>query len=119
MKKYFLKPGVSGMVSVDPETMDVNMVEYCRTGIDWIYEVPDDGTITVKDSDIQNTPVKGGSIVILFYSDYGLKHRAVIIDNEEWRENIEAYRAKQQEEAKKYANKEIDAEAPCCDTKAA
>ena len=109
MKKYFLKPGTSGMVSVEPETMDISMVEYCRTGIDWIYEVPEDGTLSVNDTDIQNMPVNKGNIVILFYSDYGLKHRAVIIDNKEWEENIEAYKAKQLEDAKKYAN-----EAKCC-----
>lgn len=110
MKKYFLKPGVSGMVSVDTETIDINTVDYCRTGIDWIYEVPEDGELSVNDTDIQNKPVNKGSIVILFYADYGLKHRAVVIDNEEWKENIEAYKAKQLEEAKKYANETV-----CCD----
>ena len=109
MKKYFLKPGVSGMVSVDTDTIDINMVEYTRTGIDWIYEVPEDGVLNVNNTDIQDKPVKKGNIVILFYQDYGMKHRAIIVDNAEWAENIEAYKAKQLEDAKKYAN-----EAKCC-----
>lgn len=104
MKKYFLKPGMSGMVSVDAETTNVDMIDYCRTGIDWIYEVPEDGELSVKESDIQNVPVKKGNIVILFYADYGLKHRAVVIDNAEWKENMDAYKAKQLEDAKKYAD---------------
>ena len=104
MKKYFLKPGTSGMVSVDTDTMDINMVEYTRTGIDWIYEVPEDGVLNVKDTDIQDCPVKKGNIVILFYQDYGLKHRAIVIDSKEWVDNTEAYKAKQLENAKKYAD---------------
>lgn len=109
MKKYFLKPGTSGMVSVDPETVDINIVEYKCTGIDWIYEVPEDGVLSVNNTDIQDRPVKKGNVVILFYADYGLKHRAIIVDNAEWAENMEAYKAKQLEDAKKYAN-----EAKCC-----
>lgn len=104
MKKYFLKPGTSGMVSVDTDTMDINMVEYARTGIDWMYEVPEDGVLNVNNTDIQDKPVKKGNIVILFYQDYGMKHRAIIVDNAEWAENIEAYKAKQLEDVKKYAD---------------
>ncbi len=107
MKKYFLKPGTSGMVSVDTDTMDINMVEYTRTGIDWIYEVPEDGVLNVNDTDIQDCPVKKGNIVILFYQDYGLKHRAIVIDSKEWVDNTEAYKAKQLEDAKKYASDKL------------
>ena len=112
MKKYFLKPGTSGMVSVDTDTMDINMVEYSRTGIDWIYEVPEDGVLNVNDTDIQDKPVKKCNIVILFYKDYGLKHRAIVIDNKEWVDNAEAYKAKQLEDAKKYANEAEDCNNP-------
>lgn len=91
MNKYLITPGMRGMVQLkEDETMEMH--DYTRSDIDWIYEVPADGVLTVSDTDIQNKEVKKDDIIIVFYERKGLVHRAIVIDNTEWKENLAGIR---------------------------
>lgn len=112
MKKYIIKPGIRGMFSVDKENGDVDIVDYLGTDIDWVYRVPEDGTLKIqlRNNEINTYDVKEGDIVILFYLEEYTKNPIVIITNKEWRENIEAKEAYRKEQELKRAN----TDAPCC-----
>lgn len=112
MKKYIIKPGIRGMFSVDKENGDLDIVDYLGTDIDWVYRVPEDGTLKIqlRNNEINTYDVKEGDIVILFYLEEYTKNPIVIITNKEWRENIEAKEAYRKEQELKRANND----SPCC-----
>lgn len=88
MSKYLVRRGIRGMFKVNQDEIDIT--DYINTGIDWIYKVDDDGTVTCKDKDGDYTiDVKKGDLVIQFYYHEGRKHPIIAIHNDEWNENIE------------------------------
>lgn len=110
MKKYFVKPGVSTMVSFDPETQEIDSVDYMNSHVDWMYTIPEDGEIVI---DGATKSVKKGDIVIKFYrtSDYK-QNNPVIVRNKEWKANIaaeKAYVKKMREDA------ELKKVSDCCE----
>lgn len=92
MKKYLIKRGHAGLISVDTETNDLNVTSYLSTGIDWVYRVPEDGVVSIQDTDFKNKEVKKDDFIILFYNSAAPKHAAVVVTSKEWVENIEAKR---------------------------
>lgn len=120
MKKYIIKPGIRGMFSVDKENGDIDIVDYLGTDIDWMYRVPEDGTLNVqlynKETRAKETrtyEVKEGNVVVLFYLEEYTKNPVVIVDNKEWSENIEAKKAWQEQRELRQTN----SDAPCCNCK--
>lgn len=107
-----------GLVQLkEDDTLD--LVDYTRSDIDWIYEIPEDGTISIQDTDIQDREVKKDDMVILFYKREGQAHRAIIINNAEWKENIKGIReAEAETEAQLRQNLSGDHDGPCCDCEA-
>lgn len=88
MRNYVIKPGFRGMFSVDQEKEDYNVVEPMRSHIDWAYVAPEDGVLNISQN--EKKEVKKGDIVIAFYSSPYTKNTVIVIDNEQWKENIQA-----------------------------
>lgn len=87
MSKYLVRSGIRGMFKVDQENLDV--VDYIRTNIDWIYQADDDGVVTYKGKDGDySVEVKKDDLIIQFYNVDGFQHPLVVISNKEWLENI-------------------------------
>lgn len=90
MSRYLIKQGKRGMVSLD-ENDDFDIIDYMRTNIDWVYEVPEDGVLEYKTEDkVKMYDVKKGNFVIQFYTNPNNVHDIIIIDNKEWKENVDA-----------------------------
>jgi len=109
MKTYLIKEGIRGLFSVD-ENNNLDLQDYDSSRINWMYRVEHDGTLTYrkKDGSEKTFDVKKGDMVIEFYSGYNYPNQCIVIRNDQWNENIEAYRAaalKRAEEDKKNAQK--------------
>lgn len=104
MIKYLLKEGTRGMFSVNTETEAVDVIDYTSTCIDWVYQVPEDGTLFFKDGDSTiEKQVHSGNLVLKFYKREGVKNVIVVVDNEEWKENAYGINEAAIERAKKFA----------------
>lgn len=97
MRNYVIKPGMRGMFSVNAETNEYDVIDYMRTNIDWVYQVPEDGVVHIQGAG--DKEVKKDDILILFYSAPHVKHQAIVISSEEWKENIAS--GKEYEDSKK------------------
>lgn len=88
MIKYFMKKGVSQIISFDPETENIDSVAYMNSHVDWMYSIPEDGVLSMNGVE---KDVKKGDIVIKFYQtrDYEITP-FVVIRNKEWKQNIAA-----------------------------
>lgn len=72
---------------------DVDALDYISTHIDWVYQADEDGQIVYRDKDGEyTTDVKSGDIVIVFYESSKPQHPVVVINNNDWKENIKAYK---------------------------
>lgn len=109
MIKYFAKPGVSSMITFNTETEDINTVEYMKTHIDWIYQIPADGVIQLEDGEKN---VEKGDFVIKFYerNEYDM-HPVVVIKSAEWKSNVAN---EQKYEANRCAEAELKMANTCC-----
>lgn len=106
MTKYLLKEGTRGMFSVNTETNEINVIDYTNTCIDWVYQVPEDGVLLFRDETDQITDEKtvhSGDLVIKFYKREGVKNLIVVVDNAEWKENVNGIREAALERAKKFS----------------
>lgn len=101
MKNYFIKPGFRGMISINKETEDPDIVKNIYSHIDWIYMVPEDGMLTMPDKTTRN--VKKDDFVICFYSAPYAKNPVVVVESDEWVENV---KLESEYERQKEANKE-------------
>lgn len=104
MNKYLINPRMRGMVQLKGDEIELH--DYTRSDIDWIYEVPEDGVLTINDTEIKDREVKKNDMVIVFYERKGQVHRAIILDNAEWKENLAGIR--------QYAIDHADELKPCC-----
>lgn len=88
MTKYLIRSGIRGMFKFS-DSGDIDVIDYIRTNIDWVYVADEGGEITYKGQKITKTvPVKAGDIVIAFYEHPGIENPVVVIDNELWKQNI-------------------------------
>ena len=62
MKNYVIKPGFRGMISINKETEDIDIVKNIYSHIDWIYMAPEDGVLTMPDKTTKD--IKKGDFVI-------------------------------------------------------
>lgn len=101
------------MVCVDPESMNVEDVEYAREAISRIVRIKEDCSVKSGEEVIE---AKSGDILITFY-DKEFPNRFVIVRSKEWTENLDAY----EKAMERYRNKnlaervsDIINEAPTC-----
>lgn len=87
MTKYLIKSGMRGMFYVNDS---VDVIDYLRTNIDWMYRIPEDGVLTVrnKDDSTEILEVKKDDIVITFYPGKEVKHNVIAIHSDEFIDNI-------------------------------
>lgn len=95
MKKYIVKQGVRGLFTYNEETQDIDVIDYSTTFIDWTYRIPEDGTVVIRDNKcgdiIETIDVKKNDLVVVFYRNEWVKNPVVIVHNEKWIENLEAF----------------------------
>lgn len=111
MRNYVVKPGMRGMFSINKETDEVDVVDCMRTHIDWAYQVPEDGILLLPEG--VKKEVKKEDIVVVFYSAPYSQNIAVVINSDEWKENIKAeceYEKQQKDQKKDCTCCECD----CC-----
>ena len=110
MKNYLIKPGIRGMFSVELDPIKLDVIDVTPSHIDWMYIVPDDGKITLPSG--EEAKVKKGDIVVVFYDSPYTKNPVVVINNNEWKENIELER---EYKTKQELNKECCGDCEICD----
>lgn len=94
----------------DPETMDTAIYSGAREAIDRVFLVKEEMKFrnTKQDGSVQEIDVKPGDILIKFYESV-FPNNWIVVNSNEWKENIETYN-KKQEDALKKCN-----ECECCD----
>ena len=105
MIKYFLANRY--LVKVNTEKLDkVDMVDYHRNNIDWLWIVDEDGELDGK-------PVSKGDIIISFFGMPGVdnsRERVIVKD-----EALKDYYTRYNEAESAYQNKLNEKSQPCCD----
>ena len=99
---------------VTPGTFDVQFKPTDRQGVDYVLMVDED--CTVKCGGVTKE-AEAGDIVVKFYEDQ-YPNKFIIVKNEEWKQNILAYREsnqKQKEEWAKSKNNSCVCECKDCD----
>ena len=106
MNKYITKAGISTLIAFNTETEEVSTVDYLRTHIDWVYQIPEDGVLQTENGE---KTVKKGDIVIKFYPcrEYPIT-QAIVIRNAEWKNNIKNERLYNESLRKECISKECD-----------
>lgn len=107
MNKYITKAGISALIAFNTETEEVSAVDYLRTHIDWVYQIPEDGVLQTENGE---KTVKKGDIVIKFYpcKEYPIT-QVIVIRNAEWKNNIKNERLYNESLRKEFALKENEA----------
>jgi len=91
------------MACVDPESMNVEDVEYAREAISRIVLIKEDCLVKSGEMEIE---AKSGDILITFY-DQDFPNRFVVVRSKEWVENLDTY----EKLMESYAADDTD----CCD----
>ena len=103
------------IVCVDPESMNVEDVEFAREAISRIVLLKEDCLIKSGEKEIE---AKSGDILITFY-EKDFPNKFVLVRSEEWTENLDAYeKAMERYRSKNAAEKlseMIGETADCCD----
>lgn len=109
MNKYITKAGISTLIAFNTETEEVSAVDYLRTHIDWVYQIPEDGVLQTENGE---KTVKKGDIVIKFYPcrEYPIT-QAIVIRNTEWKNNIKNERLYNERLSKECISKECEPDA--------
>lgn len=99
----------SGRILVD-ESGTPHITESSREAISSLYLIKEETKIVfVKDEEKKEIIANPGDIVINFYEDK-FPNKVLIISNQEWKENIEAYENYLQDEKERWASSKTDSE---------
>lgn len=97
-------------------TLDVQFKPSDRQGVDYVLMVDED--CTVKCGDVTKE-AEAGDIVVKFYEDQ-YPNKFIVVKNEDWKQNILAYREYNQKLKEQWAAKKINDVPQCevadCDT---
>ena len=86
-----------------------------RSSIDDVFFIKEDTKIVFERGETKSElEAKAGDIVVTFYEDE-FPNRVIVVDNKQWKENLEAYEAWEQEQKLKWAEKNGDQPCKCCD----
>lgn len=91
-------------------TFDVQYKPTDRQGVDYVLMVDDD--CTVKCGDVTKE-AEAGDIVVKFYEDQ-YPNKFIVVKNEDWKQNILAYREYDQKLKEQWAARKIN-DAPQCE----
>lgn len=106
MNKYTIKENLRGMYYLG-EDGEMDIQDYTPSRINYMYVVDHDGKLTYIKRDGSKTEfdVKKGDFILEFYSGYDFPNQCIVLQNDLWRNNLEAY---QLECLKRAQNKECD-----------
>lgn len=83
-----------------------------RVSIDDVYFIKEDTKIVFERGETKSElEAKAGDIVITFYEDK-FPNRVIVVNSEQWKENLEAYEAYEQQLKEEWAKKN---DSPCCE----
>lgn len=104
--KKFIAIGCN-LIAFDTDTMDADVVENCRSAIDWMYIAPDDGVLN------DGTPVKKGQIIVNLYgfNEGGLQklpRKTIVIQDDIFVEHVRKFNELNEAGRDRYKN-----DAPC------
>ena len=89
-----------------------------RSSIDDVYFIKEDTKIVFnRGEDKSELEAKAGDIVITFYEEK-FPNRVIVISSEQWKENLEAYEAYEQQVKEEWAKKKSESDlqpGECCD----
>lgn len=111
--KTFLITKSNYIVCVDPESMNVEDVEFAREAISRIVRIKEDCLIKSGEKEIE---AKSGDILITFYES-AFPNKFVLVRSEEWIKNLDTYeKLMESYRTKNAAEKasEVINEAPTC-----
>ena len=114
MKTLYLTRGAN--ILVDQENNKATRIDSARQGIDYIYLVEEPMHVVYGCGEKhQETDAEKGDIIVTFYNDT-FKNELIVVKNEQWRENLNLYNKKIQEEKERWAAKKDDTgTVPCCE----
>lgn len=95
---------------VTPSILDVQFKPTDRQGVDYVLMVDED--CTVKCGGVTKE-AEAGDIVVKFYEDQ-YPNKFIVVKNEDWKQNILAYRKYDQKMKEQWAAKKIN-DAPQCE----
>lgn len=83
MIKYYSINRLSNLIKIDNESNILDGVEYITSNIDWVYRIPENGVLILKDGTEEE--VKAGDIVFKMYNatdKYSHDRELIIIKDE-------------------------------------
>ena len=101
----------TGRIMLD-ENNNPKPFDRSRASIDDIFFIKED-TKVVFDRGEYKTELEAtaGDIVVTFYEEQ-FPNRVIVVNNEQWKENLEAYAVWEQKQKEEWAEKKSD---PCCE----
>lgn len=106
-------------IMIDTDTFDISTLERGPRGINEIYVIPEDATITWKkqndEAEDRTVDVKKGDIMITFYDKDYTKDFVIVNNADEWKDAINGYNAAVQKRKEEWAAKQKAKEQYCAD----
>lgn len=95
MKTLYISDRVGGHIIFDEETKELSNLDSEREAVSWVRTAPEDMKLVyVKENGENETlDIKKGQMIIRFYESY-FPHRVIVVDSNEWLENITEYNKK-------------------------
>ncbi len=101
----------TGRIMLD-ENNNPKPFDRSRSSIDDIFFVKEDTKIVFERGEYKaELEAKAGDIVVTFYEEQ-FPNRVIVVNNEQWKENLETYAAWEQKQKEEWAEKKSD---PCCE----
>ena len=83
-----------------------------RASIDDVFFIKEDTKVVFDRGEYKaELEAKAGDIVVTFYEEQ-FPNKVIVVNNEQWKENLEAYEVWEQDAKLKWAEKKSD---PCCE----
>lgn len=106
MNTLYVTRGSNILVNTEDNTAD--RLPTARQGIDYIYYIEEPTHIVYGCGETHcEADAEAGDIAVVFYTDV-FKNPLIVVKNEQWAENIIAYRKKEQEEKERWAQSKCD-----------
>ena len=101
----------TGRIMLD-ENNNPKPFDRSRSSIDDVFFIKEDTKIVFERGETKSElEAKAGDIVVTFYEEK-FPNRVIVVDSKQWKENLEAYEAYEQQMKEEWAKKN---DAPCCD----
>jgi hypothetical protein len=103
----------SGRILLD-ENNTPKSFDRSRSSIDDVFFIKEDTKVVFERGEYKaELDAKAGDIVVTFYEEH-FPNRVIVVNNEQWKENLETYEAWEQIQKEEWAAKKVNGD-PCCD----